>query len=345
METKTGVQTMSLLDAINKGKDISTGKFGIEDTERLKAALQALSEQLMAEAQAIMDVANLRIQKLTEETDALIKLNDEALVPIRESIEKLTSSRTGLASTFDDAIKAVSGGLDSPSQTVAALRSQYDAASGEAKAALGGQLAGALEDQFKQAQDLAASGAISGEELKRIQADILSQLEQTKIESLSEMDQLIAAAKSQEAALVAANEALRADLKLQTDAIKEEAVKQIDKLNEILVAIQNNDYQKIVDGLNAWKVEFANNIIEWVKNFGQHASGTNLIMRDGPAYLHKGEQVIPSARVGNGGGGITININGVPAGGSTKEALTKAVRDILVQNLGNIRGAVRRASA
>lgn len=289
----------SLKKAFSENVDIKGGTFRIKNAEKFSKAVEALGAQLQDEASRIMDIANLKIQKFADKIQVL-----------GESLSRLTSERSGVATTFKNAIDAVSGALRSPEQTVALLMGQFSTAKGEAKGLLGGKLAGALQNQFSAAQNLASQGAITGEELAQIQADILSQLESTQTESLSEFDKLIASNEKQQAAL-----------QKKIDELKAEAVKQVDKLSEILNAIKTGNFGAIP----------------------KYANGTDYVPRTGLALVHQGERIVSPENRMQSGGGIVININGVSASGSTKAELVKIVQDALKTNLGGFRAQVGKA--
>jgi len=331
---REGLLDRDLSDLLAEGRSIeSIKKFYAKSGEDVEKAIAELTQAIEDEAQAVVEITNLRIEAAEKETEALIELNNKALIPIRDSIskaaaeiERLKGARTGVSDAFASVISAVSGGLASPEETVAGLKTKFGAAAGEKKAAVGQQLAGALQTQFEAAKNLAAQGAIAGEELASIQADILEQLESTQIESLSEFDRLIATQnaqldqlKLQEASLLESNDRLSMELQGKIDELKAEAVKQVDLLKEIATAVKKGNLGFLV---------------------GQFQEGTPFVPKTGLAMVHEGEAIVPRNR---NAGGITININGVAATGSSKEALARAVREVLVQNIGNFRGAVQRS--
>lgn len=292
---QTGFQG-TLQKALAQGVSTEGGKFRIKDAKKFAEAVDSLGSQLQDEATRIVEIANLKIEKFADKMEKL-----------SESLSRLTSERSGVAATFKGAIDFVGGALRSPEQTVSMLRNQFNSARGEKRGLLGGQLAGALQGQFQAAQNLASQGGITGEELAKIQADILSQLESTQTESLSEFDRLIKA-----------NETQAATLQKKIDELKAAATKQVDKLSQILEAIKTGNFGAIP----------------------KYANGTDYVPKTGLALVHQGERIVsPQSRM-NGGGGITININGVSASGSTKQEIVRVVQDALRSNLGGLRAQI-----
>jgi DNA repair exonuclease SbcCD ATPase subunit len=307
----------------------------VKDADKFKEALEKLGEELRKQAENIIEIANLQIE-----------MREKALEPIRKSIQNINSEigrlqglKAKTAGAFGEAISSITGAFKSPGQSVADLQAQFAAATGEEKGAIGERLASALQTQFESARELAAQGAISGEELQTIQQDVLRQLQAADVSAQSEFDRLISMQelqleqlKVQEASIVA-----------EIEALKEEAVKQIDKLDEILKAIESGDVEKIAQiFLDAQEAGIKRSIGFILDAFPKFASGTSYVPNTGLAMVHQGEAIIPRNK--NTGGGITININGVSASGANKESLTQAVREILIQNIGNFRGAVQRAT-
>jgi hypothetical protein len=81
----------------------------------------------------------------------------------------------------------------------------------------------------------------------------------------------------------------------------------------------------------------------------KYAQGTPWVPNDGPAYLHKGEQVIPAGKSG-GGGGITVNIIGAQSqpqvrqrsnssGGLTLDVIFEQVDSFIAGGIASGRGA------
>jgi hypothetical protein len=290
----------------------------IANHKKFQESLTKLGEELKKQADAVVEYTNLQIE-----------MREKALEPIRETIQNINSEITRLkgareqtSGVFKSAIDAVAGAFVSPQQTVADLQAQFAAATGESKGSIGEKLAAALQSQWEAARQLASQGAISGEELQRIQADILSQLEVAQAAATSEFDKLIAIQEKQ----LSVAEKQQARLEKQIEDLKASALKQIEKMDDILEAIKRNDIDKL---------------IEYFRTGRTFHSGTPFVEASGPAMLQRGEAVIPASQ--NRGGGVVVNINGVPAG-TSKEALTQAVREILIQNIGNFRGAVQKAA-
>ncbi len=269
----------TLKQAIEQGVNLKGGTVRV--TDKFKDALKGIGEQLAEEAKAIKEYTDLRIKEL----------------------ERLKSARESAKGVFQGAIESVRGALISPTDTVDMLTGKFKGANGEKKADIGLQLAGALQNRFTAAQQLASQGAISGEELQRIQAQVLAQLGDVQSKSLSEFDKLIQ----------------------KQEDIKNAALKQIDYLASIDKAIKSNNIQ---------------HLINFFKNAPKFAEGTDYVSKTGFAMVHQGEQIIPKG--GSGGGGLVININGVSGGSNMKDEIARSVRDVLKSNNSNLRGYISR---
>lgn len=148
------------------------------------------------EAARIMEKLNQDIGKQVEMLKQRYDLERAALQENLSLAQQLRDRYVSLRDTAVGAIQAamsaVRGALQSPEQNVAALQQAFrNAPTPEAKSQAASALAGGLQQRFAAAQQLASSGAITGEELARIQKDVLRQLSTVETETKTQFDQLI----------------------------------------------------------------------------------------------------------------------------------------------------------
>jgi hypothetical protein len=148
-----------------------------EDTIRLhkgsKRELNALFDELEKaieeQTQLVTQQHNLRMQQLSEELSLWQNVNQG----------------------FEVVKKTISGALLAPNESSAAALKAFQEATGADKAQAALDLQNALLNEFQQAQQAAASGIITNEELKNKQASILAQLETANAETQAKEDRIL----------------------------------------------------------------------------------------------------------------------------------------------------------
>jgi len=165
-----------------------------DDTEKLNEVFDLIVDNVRTQIGLLEQRYDLEIKRI----DDVIRAEEQRVaVEIRAQEELMANFERlqGAAiATIQNAIVAIRGALLSPEANVAQLRTAFAAAgTPEARSAAASALAGGLQGQFGAAQALAAQGAITGEELERIQRDVLAELEALEVTTQTEFDLLIEA--------------------------------------------------------------------------------------------------------------------------------------------------------
>lgn len=169
-----------------------------KDKEKIQAAFERIvniQAQLIEDAQAGYD---LEMERL----DSIFKMKEEEYNEQRKAIQDTIASLKQFKETAVNAFKAVReaiiGQANSPEQNVEAARIAFQsAATPEAKAGAAQAYASALQNQFQALQQLAAQGAITGEEFIARQAEIVAALDLAETQTVNQFDRLIAVQESQ----------------------------------------------------------------------------------------------------------------------------------------------------
>lgn len=196
------------------GQIIKAGESG--DTKKAAELMQKLADtqgEMISKAQ---DYYNLELDRIQSIYDKKKEVYDKEREQLKQRLDDLKNLRDNAISSIQSAREAIISGTLNPNQNVDRLRAAFqNAGSPEAKSAAAQALAGGLQSQFQNAQSLAASGAITGEEFAKIQEDILSQLDSTQTEVQTQFGQLIDTQREQ-------IRALDRGFKQVTDAYKKE---------------------------------------------------------------------------------------------------------------------------
>jgi len=301
-------------------------KFGKGSRREMKEYLEEVIPLIEQQGQLLVDQYNANIQQIREEYAEKraglleqISLAQEHLAIVEQERDRLRGLLEDLVQGFQEAKMTVAGALLSPQETTAAAWDAFRTATGEDKAAAAERLQQSLLDEFQSAQEAAAAGLITQEELTRIQADILGQLEAAEAEATSEAQRLL---DIQQSAVDRAHaDALRLENELKI-------------LNEMEAAAIAEQKQLLQNQLQALKD--IKNVLENRSGF-QHGG---IVEESGLAFVHKGETVLPPKAMPNM---INISINGQGSGGRGREMLAKEIAEILRLNTGNLRQALKRA--
>lgn len=281
------------------------------DADKVKELLSALAQtqaDMMNKAKDVYDLETAQLTRIYEKKKELYQKERGILVDRINELKNLRNSATDAIKSAKEAI--LTGSLTSFQNTDRIRQNYANASSPQQRSEAASKLAGGLQAEFEAAQSLASQGAISGEEFQTRRSGILSELDATQSQVQSQFDQMIQAQRDQ-------IKVLDAGFKRVSDVYKNEMA----KLRDALLAV-----------------------VKALSKLPKYDSGTPYVPQTGLALVHQGEAIIPAAYNRGGSSGMTFNINGVGASGMTKEALTKAVRDILNQNIGNFKGALQKAT-
>jgi hypothetical protein len=213
------------------------------------------------------------------------------------------------AAGFEQVKKSIMGALLSPEETSASALAAFQSATGIGKAEAALNVQQALLAEFQAAQQAAANGLITQEELKAIQAATLQQLATVE-----------AATKAQEDKLLDKQEAIQ---------------NAIEKLNQDEQAALNAQNKILESQLNELK-----NIKNALAGTPQFQSG-GTVENTGLAYVHKGETVVPA---GQSSAMLNISINGGAPGARDRETIARLVIDALRLNTSNLKQAIQKVS-
>ena len=176
----------------------SLGRRGkVQDAAVVAQKIAEIQEQLLNKSAELTQLQNQaldeQLQKQKELTDLKIREFEESKRAAEQLISQYSSLKDAATGAFDNVRQAIIGNQLGAQGNLDRLQSAFDAAnSPEARSAAAQALAGGLQTRLQQAQALAASGAITGEEFARIQDQLLAQLEKADGEIVSEFDQMIA---------------------------------------------------------------------------------------------------------------------------------------------------------
>jgi hypothetical protein len=219
-----------------------------------------LAEQIAANQQAqiknyqeIFNIENARIDSIIAGEKALFDTRIEEQNAIKSSALQLIDQLKGFKATAVDAFKAVreaiTGATLSPEANVDRLRDAFNnAGTPEEKAKAAQAFAGGLQGQFGSIQNLAASGAITGEEFARQRDEILKQLTEAEASTVSEFDRLI---NAQQAIVDRADQQIKllqtgfdrfvAQMEAQRKELKDYFVQQLQRLDELNLNVKNTN--------------------------------------------------------------------------------------------------------
>lgn len=190
--TSAAVVTLGISEGlIAIGDELFGGDDAAKGADITSITLTTLKDQVQKNIDILTDIE-------TERFNSEIKMQEELLNAAETAKRAMESLKDSALSAIRSAISFVSGALASPEQNVAMLRAAHQsAASPEARSSAASALAGGLQGQFNAAQQLASIGAITGEELARVQQEVLGQLGSLESETISEFDRLIATQQEQ----------------------------------------------------------------------------------------------------------------------------------------------------
>lgn len=271
----------------------------VELTKSLLKELADTQADMMNKAKEIYDLESANATKIYDKKKELYQKERQLLV---DRINELKTLRSSAIDSISKAREAILSGSSTAFQNVDRLRQNFRmATTGEGKSEAASALASGLQSEFEAAKNLAAQGAISGEEFSKIKQGILNELDATQSQVQSEFGQLIDVQKQQ--------------IKVLSDGFQK------------VTTAYNKEMAKLRDALL--------DVAKSLKNLPKYAQGTNYVPNTGLALLHQGEQVVPK---GMNPGNITINVSG--GSGTNQQDLVKAIRDIFKSNQGNLRGLV-----
>lgn len=271
--------------------------------EELNQMFDDLEKQIQEQTVALQNQHQAALQVIAEEYQKKREGQLEQLKLIQDQLNLWEGVQQG----FENVKKSIAGSLFSPAQSSAAALEAFKNATGTDKAKAATDLQNALLNEFQAAQQAAASGLITQEELKQKQSSILAQLE------------------------MAQKDAMTAEQKL------------LDKQDQIQSAIQqlNDDEQAAVQAQNAiylsqlQELKDIKNILAGTQQFQEGGQ----VNKTGFAFVHEGEHVIPK---GGSAGNVNININGKSAGGGSGGDIIAMLQEALKTNRGGIRDTLKR---
>lgn len=171
------------------------GKKGYEEQVEILQQLEALQQQMIGTAQ---ERYNVEMKRLDEVFNAKKKIYDEERNAILQNIAALEGFKKTSLDAFRSARESILSSSLGTSGNLDRLRDAFNTAqSPEARAGAAQAYAGGIQAQFQAYQALASSGAITGEEFKRVQADLLAELADAENSTISEFDRLISVQQQQ----------------------------------------------------------------------------------------------------------------------------------------------------
>lgn len=169
------------------------------DTERAAEIVQEIAanqKEQLQKAQSLFALENRRLDEIFKAEKEIFDQRMQTTEAEKQAAQQLISEYQSLKdralSAFSSLRENIIGSQLGPQANVSRLQDAFSSAnSPEAKAQAAEALAGGLQARLAQARSLAQQGAITGEDFRRIQEDILKQLETAESETVSEFDRLI----------------------------------------------------------------------------------------------------------------------------------------------------------